>query len=77
MVVGLTGTGAVAGDTLTINWGGQTVIHTIRRSDLFFGYAPVTVPSATLVAQGAGTFNVTARLTDAAGNAVPTRRRSP
>ena len=27
VVVGLTGTGAAAGDTLTINWGGQTVTH--------------------------------------------------
>ena len=25
VVVGLTGTGAAAGDTLTVNWGGQTV----------------------------------------------------
>ena len=29
VVVGLAGTGAAAGDTLTINWGGQTVSYTL------------------------------------------------
>ena len=29
VVVGLAGTGAAAGDTLTINWGGQTVTYTL------------------------------------------------
>ena len=29
VVVGLTGTGAVAGDRLTINWGGQEVNYTL------------------------------------------------
>ena len=29
VVVGLTGTGAAAGDTLTINWGSQTVSYTL------------------------------------------------
>jgi Ca2+-binding RTX toxin-like protein len=69
--VGLSGTGAVTGDTLTVNWGGQTVSHTIDASDLFFGYVPVTVPLATITAQGNGTFNVATLLTDLAGNASP------
>ena len=34
MVVGLGGTGAVAGDTLTINWGGQTVNYTLLAGDI-------------------------------------------
>ena len=29
VVVGLTGTGAVAGDTLTVNWGGQTTNYSL------------------------------------------------
>ena len=69
VVVGLTGTGAVAGDTLTINWGSQTVTYTLLAGDISASSATVTVPAATITAQGNGTFNVTARLTDAVGNA--------
>ncbi len=69
VVVGLTGTGAVAGDTLTINWGGQTVTYTLLAGDISGNSATVTVPAGTITAQGNGTFNVTAALTDAAGNA--------
>ena len=69
VVVGLTGTGAVAGDTLTINWGGQTVNYTLVATDISGNSATVTVPVATITAQGEGTFDVTAALTDAAGNA--------
>ena len=68
VVVGLTGTGAVAGDTLTINWGGQTVSYTLLAGDITASSATVTVPAATITAQGQGTFDVTATLTDAAGN---------
>ena len=68
VVVGLTGTGAVAGDTLTINWGGQTVTHTLLAGEISGNSATVTVPLATITAQGEGTFNVTAMLTDIAGN---------
>ena len=71
VVVGLTGTGAVAGDTLTINWGGQTVDYTLLAGDISGSSATVTVPLATITAQGQGTFDVTATLTDAAGNASP------
>ena len=69
VVVGLTGTGAAAGDTLTVNWGSQTVTYTLLAADISGGSATVTVPPATITAQGQGTFNVTARLTDMAGNA--------
>ena len=77
MVVGLAGTGAVAGDTLTINWGGQTVTYTLLAGDISGNSATVTVPLATITAQGQGTFNVTARLTDAAGNASPNSAATP
>ncbi len=68
VVVGLTGTGAAAGNTLTVNWGGQTVNYTLLATDITGGSATVTVPPATIAAQGQGTFDVTATLTDAAGN---------
>ena len=69
VVVALTGTGAAAGDTLTVNWGGQAVTYSLTAGDISGGSATVTVPVATITAQGQGTFDVTARLTDAAGNA--------
>ena len=77
MVVGLAGTGAVAGDTLTVNWGGQTVTYTLLAGDISGSSATVTVPPATITAQGNGTFNVTARLTDAAGNASANSTATP
>ena len=68
VVVGLTGTGALANDTLTVNWGGQVVSYTLLAGDIVAGSATVTVPAATITAQGQGTFDVTATLIDAAGN---------
>ena len=46
MVVGLAGTGAV-GDTLTVNWGGQTVTYTLLAADVSGNSATVTVPAGT------------------------------
>ena len=69
VVVGLTGTGAAAGDTLTVTWGSQTVTYTLLAGDISGNSATVTVPAGTITTQGQGTFNVTARLTDVAGNA--------
>ena len=74
VVVGLTGTGAAAGDTLTIHWGSQTVNYTLLAGDISGNSATVTVPLATIMAQGQGTFDVTARLTDTAGNASSSSR---
>ena len=59
MVVGLTGTGAAAGDTLTVNWGSQPVNYTLVAADISASSATVTVLLATITAQGQGTFNVT------------------
>jgi len=69
VVVSLSGTNALAGDTLTVSWGGQTVAHTLTGSDITAISATVTIPAGTIGAQGDGTFNVTATVTDAAGNA--------
>ena len=68
MVVGLTGTGAVAGDTLTINWGGQTVTYTLLAARHLGQQRDGDGAAATITAQGQGTFDVTATLTDTAGN---------
>jgi Ca2+-binding RTX toxin-like protein len=62
VVVNIAGTGAVAGDTLTINWGSQTVAYTLLAGDITANSATVTVPSGTITTQGNGTFNVTANL---------------
>src|SRR4030095_16958227 len=51
VVVGLAGTGAAAGNTLTVNWGGQTVTYTLLAGDISANSATVTVPVATLAAQ--------------------------
>ena len=45
VVVGLTGTGAAAGDTLTVNWGSQTVTYTLLAGDISGSSATVTVPA--------------------------------
>ena len=78
VVVDLTGTGAVAGDTLTIHWGSQTVNYTLPAGllagDISGNSATVTVPFATILAQGPGMFDVTATLTDIAGNASSSSR---
>jgi hypothetical protein len=69
VVVSLTGTGSAEGDTLTVNWGVQTLNHTLTASDVSTNSATVMVPTGTITTQGNGTFNVTAKLTDIAGNA--------
>ncbi|MGE4242410.1 Ig-like domain-containing protein [Ramlibacter sp.] len=69
VVVDLTGTGAVAGETLRINWGSQTFNYTLTSGDVTGNSATVTVPEATITAQGTGTFNVTTQLVDSVGNA--------
>ena len=45
VVVGLAGTGAAAGDTLTINWGGQAVTYSLPAADISASSATVTVPA--------------------------------
>ncbi len=78
VVVDLTGTGAVAGDRLTIHWGSQTVNYTLPAGllagDISGNSATVTVPFEAILAQGLGMFDVTATLTDTAGNASSSSR---
>ena len=69
VAVGLAGTGAVAGDTVHVNWGSQGVNYTLVAADITAGTANVTVGSSTIGSQGNGTFNVTASVIDRAGNA--------
>src|SRR6185369_11105654 len=47
VVVGLAGTGAVAGDKLTINWGVFAVDYTLQSADITAHSATVTVSAAT------------------------------
>src|SRR4029079_14702299 len=69
VVVDLTGTGAAAGDTLTIHWGFTgTVDHTLQPADITGNSATVTVPGFVIASQGQGTIPVSAKLTDVAGN---------
>ena len=77
VVVSLTGSEAAAGDMLTVAWGGQAVSYTLLAADIAGASATVTVPLATIEAQGQGAFAVTARLTDAAGNAGPSSAATP
>ena len=62
----------MAGDTLIVNCGDRTVRYTLLAADISASSATVTVPLATILAQNTrdaqGTFDVTARLTDAVGN---------
>jgi Ca2+-binding RTX toxin-like protein len=68
VLVSLSGTGAVAGDTLSVNWGGQVLTQVLTTGDILAGSVDVAVPPETIAAQGDGEFNVTASLTDTTGN---------
>jgi len=59
----------VAGDTVNINWGGQVFSRVITGGEITAGTLIVTVPEATILAQGTGSpVTVTSSLTDQAGN---------
>ena len=75
--------GTVAGDTVTLNFGGQIISYTVLAGDVGSGNAPIFVSKAILetVAGGAtGTANnvpVTATVTDQAGNVSPSSVNFP
>eukprot|EP01034_Spumella_vulgaris_P029873 gene29872-36999_t len=48
VAISLADTGAVAGNTLQLNWGGQTISYTLTAADIAAGTANVPVPTATL-----------------------------
>ncbi|MCI0151900.1 hypothetical protein KNO81_39340 [Paraburkholderia sediminicola] len=68
VLVGLGGTGAVAGDTLTLSWGGELINHVLTSDDIRNGYVSVDVSASTIAAAGNGDITVQAQLTDIAGN---------
>ena len=68
VTVNITGTGAVAGDILTLNWGGKAVNYALQQADIDATSATVTVSSLTIATQGDGSVAVSAFITDAAGN---------
>eukprot|EP01034_Spumella_vulgaris_P027222 gene27222-33912_t len=65
VAVNLADTGAVAGNTIQLNWGGQIVSYTLTAADIAAGTANVPVPTATLTAVTAmgTTGNVPASVT--------------
>jgi len=62
--ISLNNTGANAGDMLTINWGNSTVIYLLNNADIAANQANVNVPTATILAEGDGNINVTAKITN-------------
>ena len=59
---------AAVGDTLSIHWGDQTVTYKLTSKDIAGHLATVKLPAEVVTAPGDGQFNVTAQLTDQAGN---------
>ncbi len=51
VVVGLSGTDAVAGQVITVNWGGQTFTQVLTVNDITNGSVSVVVPTATIQAE--------------------------
>ncbi len=69
--VSIAGTGAIAGDVLTMNWGGASVVYSLTATDISNGSAAVPVSASTIATRGTGVFDITTTLTDSAGNASP------
>ena len=66
--VNLTGTNAVAGDTVTVTIDGIPTTYTLLPADITAGKAMVEVPKPVLDSAGEGAAIVTATITDIAGN---------
>ena len=64
VAVNLAGTGAIAGDTLALNWGSQIILYTLTAKSPRYPLngASLTVPAGSITAQGDGTFGVAAGL---------------
>ncbi len=69
--VDLTGTNAVSGDSLKVNWNGVTVNKLLSSTDINNHYATLSVPLSTvgLVQGAAGQISITSWLVDQSGNA--------
>jgi hypothetical protein len=70
IVVGVpvAGTGAAAGDTVTVALDGTPTTYVLKLADITAGVANVTVTKAALDAAGQGAISVTTFITDMAGN---------
>jgi hypothetical protein len=68
VAVDLTGTYAVAGDTVTITWHNEAVDYTLTADDITAQTTTVLIDAPTIANEGNGTFDVTAKITDLAGN---------
>jgi uncharacterized protein (TIGR03382 family) len=66
--VGLTGTGAVTGDTVTVVWNGATTSKPISSGDVAAQWVAVTVPATVIGSVQLQSVNLHAYLTDLAGN---------
>jgi len=64
----IAGTGAVAGDTMTVNIDGVLTSYTLMAADLAIGIVYINIPKVVLDAAGQGSAIVTTQLIDAAGN---------
>jgi Bacterial Ig-like domain len=65
----LVDTGARAGDTVNLNWGGQVIHQVLTAADIEAGTIAITVPAAIIEAVGNGEVPVSVSLTDVVGNA--------
>lgn len=70
VLVSLAGAGAVAGDTIRLMWGSSSTLRVIDAQEVAAGMLTVRVPSS-VIGNFEGGVNVTASLTDRAGNVSP------
>ena len=68
--VGLTGTGAVAGQVITVTWGGQTYTQLLTAADIAANTVAVTVPTSVIQAETPANTSETIAVTVSLGNGV-------
>ncbi len=68
--VGIAGTGAVAGQVITVNWGTQTFTQVLTATDITNGTVAIVVPTATLQAQTATNTSGSVPVSVSLGNGV-------
>ncbi|HSW68559.1 MAG TPA: hypothetical protein VLI69_00150, partial [Gammaproteobacteria bacterium] len=64
MNISLDGTGAIAGDMLTINWGSKIIVYSLANADITANNAEVLIPTSAVLAEGDGKISVTAKITN-------------
>jgi hypothetical protein len=68
--VGLAGTGAVAGQVITVNWGGQTFTQVLTATDIANGTVSVIVPTSVIQAETPATTTESINVTVSLGNGI-------